>query len=330
MRALELAGGKTPLRLFYGVSRCLEALGEPRSLSSQQISDFSDLDPPQLTRHPGFLLGLPWGLFEKDGIGFRLTREFAIDSDHLPVKLEFGQHEDDGAQILDWLNSGHLTEWIETVKISIHDARAFLEAERHTKPRVNSLEKLYQELHLSGSVALCYWHHGVPFPRYSGGFLPGPWHRLSSLKAITLLRETLLEPRYLVDFAWARKGYHDTPSTDLPVLLETVKLCRQLNVIPQLVHLGWSAASLIAHPEQTRLLQALRPEIYGRLPDSPLSLKWGRLYTDGCNLLAPEDPYHKAESLLGIGRVNRWIQLGEAKLRVHAEAGAVDRIELEP
>jgi hypothetical protein len=330
LRALEVAGEKTPLRLLYGVSCGLEDLGEQPAVSSRQVLEFLELGPPHPDQYECLLFGMPSEIFEEDGIGFRLMRKFGRESSDSPNRLEFGQLEDDGAQMLDWLDSGQLSEWLERLQIPIPAARAFLEAERHTRPRVKSLEKLYQELHLCGSVALCYWHHQVEIPRFTGGFLPGPWPKLSKLRGIDLLLESLRQPRYLVDFAWAVAAYRDSARSEQPVLQNAAKLCRDLNVLPQPIHLGWSAANLIPHQERERLLRALRPEIFGRLPESSLSLKWGRLYADGSNLLAPEDPYHKAESLLGVGRVNRWIQRPEGRLRVQAEAGAVDRIEFIP
>ena len=148
------------------------------------------------------------------------------------------------------------------------------------------------------------------------------------MSALDILREALREPRYQADFKWAVAAYREAKKPDRPFWPEVAASCRRLEVVPQLMHLVWCAANMITHPEQQRLVSALRPEVLGRLPDTPLVLLGGCLVSDGKVLLRPEDAYHRAESLVGMGRVNLWLRRPEGRLRVLASDGAVERIEL--
>lgn len=52
------------------------------------------------------------------------------------------------------------------------------------------------------------------------------------------------------------------------------------------------------------------------------------LKSQGAVLLGPESRCHNAETLVGIGRLERWLRYGNVELKVHCNAGCVRHIEL--
>jgi len=355
--AARALGRPTALHWLYGILTVCEEEGQPEALQSSEVLEYLDKNPPndEWQQYP------IEDLFAREQAGGLLLRAFGIPVNRWrQLRWEDELGAEDGlvtAGNNEWQILIHkLTRGKQILarlfQESDLDPQRAIEWLRVQRPETltplhwRAFKRQFPEVYSRPEVLLCFWYTGRPIPLPAEGDSPHR-HPLArpgwsvagnaTPRALHVVLESLTVPAYQAELAAFRQQLGEL----LPRALESAEaseLCRQtaqrcldLNVLPHPLHLVWTALQMDdplltqALIDRQALLLSLEAAIFGHLPDGPLEIIEGSLCQGQTTLLSLGDNYHRAEALVGLGRVNRWVN---GSLLIRATQGAVDSIEL--